>query len=153
MTHWAALKMARCQTDIARHLFAIVKRRAEHFANECGSKFWPGALELDQILFDVDRLRSAIKNVPLDHMAFICVADVALRRWRNDHAPAVPLVRGTRSRLQVLAAKRNGSMVAKDKRKKPPSLADRLRWLIPHAAAWRSSDYRCAAMQARCPPQ
>jgi hypothetical protein len=64
MTHWAALKMARCQTDIARHLFAIVKRRAEHFANECGSKFWPGALELDQILFDVDRLRSAIKNVP-----------------------------------------------------------------------------------------
>src|ERR1700753_3679956 len=45
-THRAALKMRRRQTDIARQLSAIVKRAVEHFADKCGRKFGPDALDL-----------------------------------------------------------------------------------------------------------
>src|SRR6516162_1752212 len=48
--HRAALKMRRRQTDIAPQLFAIVKRAVEHFADKCGRKFGPDALDFDQIL-------------------------------------------------------------------------------------------------------
>jgi len=42
----AALKMRRRQTDVARHLFAIVKRAVEHFADKRRRKFGPDALDL-----------------------------------------------------------------------------------------------------------
>src|SRR6202022_736999 len=48
--HRAALKMRRRQTDVARQLFAIVKRAVEHFADKCRRKFGPEALNFGQIL-------------------------------------------------------------------------------------------------------
>jgi hypothetical protein len=48
--HRAALKMRRRQTDVARQLFAIVKRAVEYFADKRRRKFGPDALDLGQIL-------------------------------------------------------------------------------------------------------
>src|SRR6185437_891825 len=48
--HRAALKMRRRQTDVARQLFAIVKRAVEHFADKRRRKFGPDALDLSQML-------------------------------------------------------------------------------------------------------
>jgi hypothetical protein len=45
----AALEMRGRQTDVARQLFAIVKRAAEQFTDKCGRKFGPDALDLGQI--------------------------------------------------------------------------------------------------------
>src|SRR5262249_27991612 len=50
MARRTALTMRRRQGDIARQLFAIVKRAVEHFADKCAGKFGPDALNFGQIL-------------------------------------------------------------------------------------------------------
>src|ERR1700739_3088324 len=74
----AALEMRRRQTDVARQLFAIVKRAVEHFADKGSCKFGPDTLDFGQIL---DPFCAAMLRLNLGRCN-----GIALRLDRLDHS-------------------------------------------------------------------